>query len=170
MGAPVAIPVTALTPLIPVGTDRSAAVEDPAATEEIVLADLTDVVVQREIVISGAGIGVGDGATFTNEITTADGEHLAELTGAVTIVHVRPGDHRIFGFYREFLTFADGTARTMGIVDITATMAGQGQSIDAYGLSGRYRGTAGSRSYLQTDKPDTFHAEIVLRAPAAKPQ
>ncbi|MFI9274313.1 hypothetical protein ACIGXM_26930 [Kitasatospora sp. NPDC052896] len=170
MGAPVAIPVTALTPLILVSSEAPAADPTPAPVppSDIVFADLTDVAVKREMSLRGPGIDVGDGVVFRNEISTADGARLVELTGAVTIVHVRPSDQRIFGFYREFLRFADGTARTMGIVDITATMAGREQVIPAYGISGRYRGMVGIRSYRNSsEKPETHHAEIVFRHPTS---
>jgi hypothetical protein len=164
LAASVAFPVTALVPAVfafyDVRDRHSPGAE--SGKSDVVLDELTDVVVKKELSIKGNVIVPGDGADFRNEISTQDGL-LTTLSGSVTIVDIPPANQHLIGFYREELDLDDGVVRTVGIVDLTDTIMGAEQVIEAFGVSGRYRGLIGTRSFKATTMPDTYDATIILR-------
>ncbi|MGW8668359.1 allene oxide cyclase barrel-like domain-containing protein [Streptomyces niveus] len=102
------------------------------------------------------GRGLGDWDTYESVIETAEGEHVATLHGTGRILYERSRDGHMMMYYREKLTFPDGTAETAGWLDGTAIIGGAWQRFPVIGTGGAQSGKLGIRSFRPT--PEAPHA------------
>jgi hypothetical protein len=92
------------------------------------------------------GEGAGDVVDFHTELLDADGDLVGRNVGRA-VVFADPATGRL----KEFVTGIDylpgGTVASAGTIDLISAVSGQEQSIGAVGVSGRFRGKVGARTF-----------------------
>ncbi|MGW0604790.1 allene oxide cyclase barrel-like domain-containing protein [Streptomyces sp. NPDC002640] len=146
---------------------RSAASAEPAAGGQdfVLWEDLTEHVDLDYRFANPPVHGPGDWDTYDSTFVTADGEHVGSLKGTGRILYERSADAHLMMYYREEITFPDGTAQTAGWVDGTAILGGAWQRFPIVGTGGRYEGMIGLRSFQPSrEAPHSrYHSHLVLR-------
>ncbi|MEU4173866.1 hypothetical protein [Streptomyces sp. NPDC026589] len=136
-----------------------------ALASDATAADRADTDVLEELVehvtldyrkVDPPGRSLGDWDTYESVITTSDDRPVATLQGTGRILYERSHDGHMMMYYREKLTFPDGTAETAGWLDGTAIMGGAWQRFPLVGTSGAQLGRLGIRSFRPT--PEQPHA------------
>jgi hypothetical protein len=121
----------------------------PASAAErhcVSLTDFTEVVTSvnpRDV--GEPGMSVGDGNTATTALTAANGTPLGTSSSTSTLIYFRTSDNHAMIFLWGQDNLADGDIAVAGVFDATGTLAGETQTVPAFGLSGVYAHKAGTR-------------------------
>jgi hypothetical protein len=107
------------------------------------------------------GMSVGDVGTYHDVMTDASGEFIGTADGLVHVSRVTAqGD--VIVTITETLQLPGGTARTIGVVNQTASLEGDWQTLYAVGTSGDYLGKVGTHAYRLVQAPTTSEATVEL--------
>ncbi|MGV9661149.1 allene oxide cyclase barrel-like domain-containing protein [Streptomyces koyangensis] len=159
----------ALAALVPEFLDlaRAAASGDPAAEERdlAVWENLTEHVSLDYRFANPPVHGPGDWDTYDSRFVDPAGVEIGTLQGTGRILYERSSDAHLMMYYREQLTFPDGTAQTAGWVDGTAILGGAWQRFPILGSGGRYGSMIGLRSFQPTPEAphSLYRTHLVLR-------
>jgi hypothetical protein len=121
-------------------------------TEKVLAAGFTD--------LPPAGYSAGDIGTWHNQLITAEGDVIADVNGTSDIVHADASELSVY--LQNTDTFVNGEVRSAGMMNGYALFAGQWVTIPAYGVSGRYQGRVGTRSFRLTSVPNVYQANLTL--------
>ncbi|MFC4048766.1 hypothetical protein ACFOY4_03640 [Actinomadura syzygii] len=96
------------------------------------------------------GVNLGSSVEFEDELYDADGTQIGTATGT-SVIFSRP-DGTIMQIVSARDDYADGSVTWSG----TYTMfpVTEPKSVPAHGISGRYHGLAGTRTFQLLDRPD----------------
>jgi hypothetical protein len=132
--------------------------------ESIALVDLAEHITLRYDGDTPDAPKVGESDTYDTVLLDANGSKVGTVTGAGKVGYKRPTDEHVMLHYREEITLPDGTIVTEGWIDGNAIQAGQWQTLDAVGASGRYVGWTGVRRLRQEVAHKVFRASIFLHS------
>ena len=122
-------------------------------TEKVLTASFTDVPPE--------GYSVGDLGRWDNNLISADGVVLAEAIGG-SIVKYNNEEQGLGVYQWNTDTFANGVVKEAGMTDGWALLAGEWISIPAWGVSGKYRGLVGTRSFKRTSEDGIYQSKLEL--------
>ncbi|MGP3972107.1 allene oxide cyclase barrel-like domain-containing protein [Streptomyces sp. 6N223] len=126
----------------------------------VVFDNLTETVLEATYDdVAPEGISVGDGGTWHNTLTTEDGEFLADVTGSSRALF-EVGEE-LYTLQDNTDTLADGVVRSVGVTETFSLIDGEKQSIPAWGVSGRYAGLVGERTFQKTGE-DVYVSSLRL--------
>src|SRR5262249_50966420 len=133
----------------------------PARSHCIVFDQLTEKVLQAGFNdLPPAGYSPGDVGTWHNQLISASGAVIADVNGSSLIVAVSAS--QLPTSLQNTDTFVNGEVRSAGMMDAYAVLAGKWISIPAFGVSGRYQGKVGTRSFRMTSVPNVYEANLTL--------
>lgn len=134
----------------------------PATTADqeqcVSLGDLTSV--QTSFVTQG-GPGIGESATFTDNILDSSGQTIGTRQGWVYIAYADPSTGDLMALYDAVFTLPSGLVDSSGVIDTADALAGKVTTIAGFGLTGAYAGMTGTVSNLKvTATTDTVNIDL----------
>lgn len=137
-----------------------------AEKQEIVFSGLKEVSHIQMHVPEGGSEGPGTVVTYHCELIDAAGEQLGKTVDGFAAVYLDPADKKVKQRVNGTDEFGDGSVYWSGVIDLEGIIKGEPQIVRAFGLSGRYRGKAGTRSLTLVGREDAtttvFTTEIKL--------
>ncbi|MEU9291529.1 hypothetical protein AB0D57_44685 [Streptomyces sp. NPDC048275] len=157
----VAAAVTASVAGVLVGVPASASATGTAGSGCVVYRNLTEHVLSATYDDAPpAGYSVGDGGSWHNELTDRSGKVVADAVGNSRVLF-QTGDE-LWTEQDNTDTLANGAVvRSVGVTSVNDLTAGVKQTIEAWGLSGRYEGWRGERSFKLTGE-DVYESSLWL--------
>jgi hypothetical protein len=107
-----------------------------------------------------AGYSVGDSGTWHTQLISADGTVLADATG--TSRAIVQGADGLYTVMDNTDVFKDGTVVSAGLVNTDKLGAGDNISLPAIGMTGRYVGYVGTRSFQRTSVDGVYVSRLTL--------
>ncbi len=121
-------------------------------TEKVIDAGFTDV--------PPAGYTVGDLGKWHNQLISQSGEVLADAVGGSRVDFADGTTLLVYQWNTD--TFKDGAVKEAGLTDGNALLTGEKISIPAVGISGRYRGMTGFRTFQATAVDGIYNSQLML--------
>lgn len=110
--------------------------------------------------VAPAGFSVGDGGTWHNELIDASGTVIADVTGTSKAIYQAPDG--LYTVMDNTDVLADGSVHSEGLVNNDELSAGENITLPAIGVSGRYKGYAGIRTFQRTDTENVYLSRLEL--------
>ncbi|MFI7343950.1 hypothetical protein ACIBUY_39140 [Streptomyces sp. NPDC050085] len=107
------------------------------------------------------GYSLGDSGSWHNQLTDSRGRVVADVTGNSHVLFAQ-GDV-LWTHQDNTDTLADGSVvRSIGVTNVNDLVAGKDESLKAWGLTGKYEGWIGTRSFRLTDVEDVYDSSLTL--------
>ncbi|MFE2218483.1 hypothetical protein ACFW93_42045 [Streptomyces canus] len=157
-----AVALTASVAGVLVGAPASASATGGAGSGCVVFKHLTETVLNATYNDAlPTGYSLGDSGSWHNQLTDRNGKVVADVVGASHVLF-QTGDE-LWTEQDNTDTLADGgVVRSVGVTSVTDLVAGEKQTIKAWGLTGKYEGMIGERSFRLTDVEDVYESSLRL--------
>jgi hypothetical protein len=153
--------VIALAGVVVAALPATASTATPGRSRCIVMDNLTEKVLEAGLRDTPPeGYSPGDVGWYKNQLISPRGKVLADVEGTSDIIYV--DEDNLWTIMDNTDTFADGAIRSNGITDATRLLANEWVSVPAVGVSGRYAGKTGTRSFVRTATEGIYDSKIRL--------
>jgi hypothetical protein len=105
----------------------------------------------------------GEGLTFYDEVYDNHNKVIGHALGMVLGVYTRPADGHLVAQYHEIVELPGGSISTSGLADRTGIFLGHPTHFAAVGVSGKYLGMKGYRSWWLTDFPPSLDSRATVK-------
>ena len=162
LGALVALPLSTLTP-----TSAAGATVEPHDCE--IHNNLTETIVEKHYTFpdpsnppQNSRLQVGHEVYFKAELRDRQGNWVATSKGHSHVPYRDDNVDVILQNAQETITLRDGVIRTSGVYSVTPNNYNEWNSIPAVGISGRYKGMIGARTFQITALGASLNASLYL--------